>query len=220
MSTTHRRFETAIEQLTRPFNGQFPRPWMTDLTDPLSAQLFVVGMNQAKGYPVTRLTHERHLNALFNRAGESCRGLYYEMHKPSRARPNLDRLRLALSHEGVKRILETNVVCYSTAMSSDLRSNEHAGGREQGTVIFRTLLGFVRPKALIVHGSQAAKALGKCVDAFIPPPPSLPSEPVSTDVAGMKVFVIPSLAPPAWNTWCGGADEHLTKVARTAAASL
>lgn len=73
------QFEDAIRRLTEPLNGQFPRPWMTELKEPLSANVFIVGKNQAKGYEVGRLTHERHMKALFNRGGESCRRVYDEM---------------------------------------------------------------------------------------------------------------------------------------------
>ena len=222
MATIQQRFETAIRQLTEPFNGQFPRPWMTDLTDPLTASLFIVGMNQATGYPTDKLTHERHMNALFNRAGESCRRLYDEMRgsAASPTRVNIERLSRALNQEGVDRILETNVVCYSTAMSGDLRLVEHAGGREHGTETFRVLLEFVRPKVLIVHGRGAGQALESCLHAPIPVPPSGPSGLVSTDIDGMRVFVVPSLAPPKWNQWCGWADAYLAKVAKAAAEVL
>lgn len=220
MATTHERFEAAIRQLTEPYKGQFPRPWMTDLTDAQTASLFIVGMNQAKGYPADKLTHERHMNALFNRAGESCRRLYDEMTDgaASPTRLNIDKLRRALNQQAVDRILETNVVCYSTPMSGDLCLPEHVGGRERGTEIFRVLLEFVRPKVLIVHGRGAGQTLGRCLNAFVLPPPSGPGEPVSSDIADMRVFVIPSLAPPAWNKWCGWADVYLTKVAKAAAA--
>ena len=220
MATIHQQFEAAIRQLTEPVNSQFPRPWMTDLTDPLAASLFIVGMNQAKGFHADKLTHERHLNALFNRAGESCRGLYDEItgSAVSQTRVNIDRLRRDLNQERVDRILETNVVCYSTPMSGNLCLPEHAGGRKHGTEIFRVLLEFVRPRVLIVHGRGAGQALGRCLHASIPPPPSRPGDLVSTDIGAMKVFVIPSLAPPGWNNWRRWADDHLARVAKAVAA--
>jgi hypothetical protein len=222
MATIHKQFETAIRQLTQPFKGQFPRPWMTDLTDPLTASLFIVGMNQATSYPTDKLTHERHMNALFNRAGESCRGLYDEMRgsAASPTRVNVDRLRRALNQEGVERILETNVVCYSTRMSSDLRFSEHAGGGEHGTEIFRVLMQSIKPKVLIAHGVRTAQTLGEYLGKPLPPPPSEPSEPLSTNIDGRTVFVIPSLAPPGWNKWCRWADSYLAAVAKAAAEAL
>jgi hypothetical protein len=45
--------ERAIRPLTSPINGQLPRPWMTDLTDPREALVFIVGKNQRSGYPAT-----------------------------------------------------------------------------------------------------------------------------------------------------------------------
>lgn len=81
MSSTRNRLEfaTAIHELTKPLNDQFPRPWMTELADPLAAKVFIVGRNQAKGFHSSRLTHRRHIDALFNRNGESCRKVYDEM---------------------------------------------------------------------------------------------------------------------------------------------
>ena len=219
MTTTHQEFEAAITLLTQECNGQYPRPWMTNMTDPLTASLFIVGRNQAKGYPTDKLTHMRHLDALFNRAGESCDALYEEVtdFRPSQTRRNIDRFHEILKREGADRILETNVVCYSTPMSSDLRLPAHAGGTLRGTEIFRALLEFVEPKVLIVHGSGASALLGRLLSRPLPAPPSEVSEPESTDINGMKVFVIPSLAPPKWNQWCGWADAYLTEVAKAAA---
>jgi hypothetical protein len=195
---------------------------MTNLTDPLTASLFIVGMNQAKGYPASELPHERHVHALFNRAGESCRKLYDEMtgFRHSQTRRNIDHLRVILEREGVDGILETNVVCYSTPISSDLRLPEHARGAMRGTEIFRALLESVEPKALIAHGSKTGVILGSLLGKPLPTPPSELAEPESTDANGMKVFVIPSLAPPKWNQWCGWADTYLTKVAKAAAKVL
>jgi hypothetical protein len=222
MATTHEEFEAAITLLTRECNGQYPRPWMTNLTDPLSASLFIVGRNQAKGYPTDTLTHKRHLDSLFNRRGEACRKLYDEMtrSRPSPTRRNIDHLHEILKREGVDRILETNVVCYSTPMSSDLRLPEHTGGTVRGTEIFRALMHFVNPKVLIAHGSGASATLGRLLSRSLPAPPSQLAKPESTDINGMMVFVIPSLAPPMWNQWCGWADTYLSKVAKAAAKAV
>jgi hypothetical protein len=225
MATTHQDFETAITLLTRECNGQYPRPWITDLTDPLTASVFIVGKNQAKGYPTDNLTHKRHLDALFNRAGESCRELYDEItgSRPSPTRRNIDHLREILRREGVDRILETNVVCYSTPMSSDLRLPAHGGGTARGTEIFRTLLHFAKPKVpkvLIAHGVETGKDLGRLLGASLPAPPSELGEPKSTNVDGVTVFVIPSLAPPQWYQWYGWSDAYLINVAKAAAKLL
>jgi hypothetical protein len=46
-----------IADVTKPLNGQYPRPWMTDVDQPERARVFIVGRNQAPGIPVTHLTH-------------------------------------------------------------------------------------------------------------------------------------------------------------------
>ena len=69
------QFEVRIWELTKPINGQLPRPWMTRMKDPFRARVFVIGMNQSREYPTGQISHERHLDTLFNRNGETCRGL-------------------------------------------------------------------------------------------------------------------------------------------------
>ena len=49
MTTIQEQFQAAIARLTEPLNGQYPRPWMTELADPLSANVLIVGKNEAKG---------------------------------------------------------------------------------------------------------------------------------------------------------------------------
>ncbi len=98
----HEEFESCIKRLTQPLNGQFPRPWMSALADPLSARVLIVGRNQAKAFDASRLTHERHLDSLFNRNGESCRGVYDELTglPASSTRKHIDCLREILAYRG------------------------------------------------------------------------------------------------------------------------
>jgi hypothetical protein len=90
--------EASIRRLTQPVNGQFPRPWMTDMAHPEKARVFIVGRNQAKVFPAAALVggHEAYIDALFNRSGKSCRKLYEEMsgrEGPSPTRENIYALR-------------------------------------------------------------------------------------------------------------------------------
>ena len=108
-------FESTIAELTQPINGQYPRPWMTTLEDPTLAEVFVVGMNQAKTFSAATVgSHERYLDALFNRNGQSCRKLYDEASggSPSPTRKNMDSLGRCLKQHGITNVLETNVICY------------------------------------------------------------------------------------------------------------
>jgi hypothetical protein len=195
---------------------------MTDLTDPLSASLFIVGKNQAKGYESERLSHKRHVDALFNRSGESCRRVYDEMtgFSPSPTRKNTDYFRRVLATAGITRVLETNVICYSTPMSRDLQLPQHRGGAVRGTEIFLALLHFVKPKVLVVHGSGARDTLVTLLGKPLPSPTNTNSDPVATVIGDMSIFVIPSLAPPQWNRWHSWADQYLAKVATAAAGRL
>jgi hypothetical protein len=108
--------EAKIRRLTQPVNGQFPRPWMTDMVNPEEARVFIVGQNQATGFPPALVGgHKVYIDALFNRNGRSCRQLYDAIRGPegpSPTRKNIDALREALAHVGVHDVLETNVICY------------------------------------------------------------------------------------------------------------
>jgi len=94
-----------------------------------------------------------------------------------------------LKHCGAK-VLETNVVCFSTPMSADLTACQRRLGRS----IFKWLLDRIEPKVLIVHGRGAAKDVMKLNPT-------------------MKVIEIPSLAPPAYNKWQSESEAILAKVA-------
>lgn len=213
--TDQTAFELAVSLLTQPLNGQLPRPWMTDLSDPLSAKVFIVGRNQAKSYDAAWLTHQRHMDALFNRNGESCRGLYAELvGSSSQTRQNTDRLRGLLFQAGVDSVLETNVSCYSTPMSANLAMPGHSGGRGRGTEIFRTLIEAVQPPVLIVHGAGAIKDLSKVLSYDLPLPCAEPSKLVSAQAGNTTVFMVRSLAPTEWWQWHGWAWSHLQLVAK------
>lgn len=109
-------------------------------------------------------------------------------------------------------------------MSRDRALPEHAAGAVQGDLIFRTLLSHIRPAVLIAHGAGAAKQLGKCLGSELPSPPERANDikSINVDYKGhaMTVFVVPSLAPPKWNSWKSWATEHLDLVANAVTRSL
>lgn len=214
-------FEAAISALTQPLNGQYPRPWMTDLVDPLTARVFIVGRNQAKSYDATQLTHRRHIDALFNRNGESCRRLYMELvGKSSKTRQNIDQMRGLLQKAGVHQLLETNVICYSTPMSANLTMSEHAGGRTKGAEIFSTLLEHIQPQVLIVHGVGTIRDLSKVMGHELPVPNAEPGQPLSVKIDNFTIFPVRSLAPTEWWQWHTWAWEYLERVAREVAETI
>jgi hypothetical protein len=214
-------FESIIAELTQPINGQYPHPWMTTLIDPTLADVFVVGRNQAKTFPADMVGgHQRYLDALFNRNGQSCRKLYDEASGgiPSPTRKNIDSLVRCLKGHGVPQILETNVICYSTPLSRDLRLPQHIGGSKQGETIFRMLLHYVKPRVLIVHGSGATEQLARMLRAPIPNPNK--DSLLEFRIGDQLIVVIPSLAPPAFNTWSQLATEVFENVANCVAREL
>lgn len=216
------QLEPTISQLTKPLNCQYPRPWMTKMTNPLDAEVFIVGKNQRNGYDSAVISHQRHLDALFNRNGESCRKMYDEMTagKASPTRKNTDGFVQLLESKGVTNILETNVICYSTPMSADLRATEHAGGSRRGEEIFRYLLQAIRPKVLVVHGAGSTKNLASILKADLGREPESTEDLQLKEAGGYLVAVIPSLAPPAFNKWSRWSDEYLTRLANSIAEHL
>jgi hypothetical protein len=222
MTTMTAQFEHTISQLTQPLNGQYPRPWMTKLISPLDAEVFIVGKNQRNGYDSSALSHERHMDALFNRNGETCRKIYDEITSgnASPTRKNTDRFVQQLESRDVTEILETNVICYSSPMSADLRLKEHAGGTRRGEEIFRYLLQAIQPKVLIVHGTGSTKNLASILKAELGPEPESAEDLQLKEAGGYLVAVIPSLAPPAFNKWSRWSVEYLTRLSSSIAEHL
>jgi hypothetical protein len=215
------KLEATIREFTNPVGDQYPRPWMTTLQDPCEAEVFIVGMNQAKTFSVAEIgEHDEYMDALFNRNGQTCRGLYDRITQgiPSPTRSNIDDLNRRLRDHGVSAILETNVICYGTRMSADLARPEHHAGRQRGAELFSFLVSEIEPCVLIVHGAGAAKKLAAALGL-----PNLPAEPTGPDQFAIQrssnngttraVFVIPSLAPPRWNTWQRWALSYLDRLA-------
>jgi len=131
---------------------------------PEKARIFIVGYNQATGFPAAALVgrHNAYIDALFNRNGMSCRNLYQQMrgHKgPSQTRKNIDALRKGLANVGINDVIETNVICYSTPMSNALAYAKNQGGKAAGRKIFWEILGIIRPIILIAHGAGTTKEL-------------------------------------------------------------
>lgn len=218
-----RRFKSDVRELTRPLNGQYPRPWMSKLDNPCLAEVFVVGKNQRTGYRTDEVSHERHVAALFNQEPGGCRRLYDEVRSglPSPTRRNLDDLVGRLEDAGVEHVLETNVICYSTPMSADLRLRAHVGGDRRGEEIFRFLLSSIEPKALIVHGAGAVKKLGSILECDVPDPPIRVDDGLSLCRHGeMLIVAIRSLAPPEYNKWSSWAPGHVARVAQAVARHL
>lgn len=209
------KFEENIRRLTRPINDQLPRPWMTDVVNPLEADVFIVGKNQATKYEAKKISHQRHMDALFNRNGESCRALYNEVRggKPSRTRQSIDRFVAQLKQRDVLNVIETDVVCYSTPKSADLRCPNHAGGRARGKEIFGYLLDAITPAVVVVYGAGSAKDLSRVLAVNRLTVPGAPDEICDVQTERHLIIPVPSLAPPAFNKWSSWSDEYLDKVA-------
>ena len=208
-------FEDRIRELTRPINGQMPRPWMTRMTNPRKAEVFVIGMNQSRKYPEDQICHQRHMDALFNRNGQSCRGIYDEVTegKASHTRRNTDRLVDLLKEEGINNILETDVICYSTRKMSDLREAAHAGGEKRGKYIFRYLLEQICPPVLIVHGVGAGKELAATLGIGQLRVPQSASDVCDFQTELHLVIPIPSLSPQVFNGWVPWSRDLMGQVA-------
>lgn len=218
-------FEDKIRDLTRKINGQYPRPWLANLTDPTTAQVFVVGANQATAYTDGSIqSHDQHLDIHFNRYGYNCYDFYQAVRGgiSSKSRLNIGRLTENLIQSGTSKILETNPICYSTKSYSDLKKPEHVGGKEVGIAIFKTLFLCIHPKILILHGAIVRKEFCKEFKTELPEFPMKGGKPVrrntpiqtEIDIGGYRsaVFPIPSLALPGSNKWSSWAEGYLTMV--------
>lgn len=187
---------------------------MSTTKGPTKATTFIVGRNQATPFPVELVgSQERFLDAIFNRNGQDHAALYARVRArlgngPSPTQNNIERLTALLERHGVRGALETNVICYSSPMSSDLQNADDRRGKEAGMRVFAALLRAIRPRVIIAHGTATRVDLGKIVGTSLPKPPRGPLDEVATDEVALPgaaseprtlVFVIPALAPPGWN---------------------
>ncbi len=215
-------FEKTLFNLTKPINGQYPRPWMTDLTNPFDAKVFIVGHNPATEFKVADIeSHSTFMDALYNRNGQSCLGLYNKITgaKPSKSRENIENLSNMLKKKEVTGLIETNVVCYSTSTSGDLHKKTNSEGLRIGETIFKTIVSTIKPPVIIIHGAGTKKAFEKNMKCKLPPCPESRNDIIKIKVFiptySTTIYIIPSLALPAYNTWKNfseWANEYLEKV--------
>jgi|NGEPerStandDraft_6_1074524.scaffolds.fasta_scaffold127555_1 hypothetical protein len=126
-----------------------------------------------------------------------------------------------VANVGINDVLETNVICYSTPMSSDLAHKTHQGGKAAGRAIFFALLEIIRPAALIAQGARTNKELARVLCTDLPSPPLHQADGVTRarihaqlrgEAYAPMIIAIPSLAPPKWNAWQKWAQPHLAEV--------
>lgn len=189
-------FEDLIRTMTTPRDGAYPRPWMTD-TDPDQAKILIVGASSAKTFRCADVgDHEQFLDALWNRNGRRCRVMYdAATTKPSRTRPNIDRLSEMLAARGLTS-MQTNVSCASARYDAELSEEDRA----HGTEIFKAVVEHVPWQAMIVYGVGASKRFGRAFGMAMPRVPLPDSAPVQVSLRGRTVFVSPTLAPPSYRT--------------------
>lgn len=209
--------ENVLIPLLQPVGNQYPRPWMTESDSPERCRVFIVGQNQARTFSIDDIdSFEGYRDALFNRNSRSCRDLYDQITKgkPSRTRLNLDRARDILASEHIHDVLETNIVCYSTPMSDELKLPKHRDGSKNGREIFDVLLKHVKPRVIWLHGEGTAKAFKRYFDPSIPD--DLRDFPLIHNCREFdcRILRLPSLAPPAFNKWASKSEEVLRRAAR------
>jgi hypothetical protein len=75
----------------------------------------------------------------------------------------------------------------------------------------------IKPPVLIVHGAGAKTTLEKTLQHKLPSCPNNPDSIIMTKLSmdnySMTVYVLPSLAPPAYNKWLEWATCYMEKIA-------
>ena len=125
----------------------------------------------------------------------------------------MDDLAARLNQRNIHNILETDVMCYSTPMSADLKKRANAGGAKKGKEIFRYLLAEIAPTVLIVHGAGSVKDISPILKMDRLKVPRSIDDIFDVQTEQHLVIPIPSLAPPAFNKWSSWSDGYLDKVA-------
>lgn len=214
--------ETFLFRVTAPVNGQFLRPWMTRWPRPESARVFTVGCNPKNPYPTDKVSHQEHVEALLNRDSRACGDLYERLtSEPSRTRKGIDAFVDTLGVYGIHDVVQTNAVCYATQDSECLKHPEHAEGLLAGRATFQEVLRYVRPRVVIIFGSNSVSHLRagttgplKRVESCRIKAPHDPCErSFVLDSWTPTVISIRSLSPPGYNQWQKWSAAHLASVA-------
>jgi hypothetical protein len=223
MTDEQKLFEE-IKKLTEPINGQYPRPWTTNLPHPMDAEGMIVGMNQATSYLVTDMSHEKFLNAHFGKGLNS-----YDLYRSVRSEESKTRINIEVLAACLKRpLLESDVICYSTPRAKHLSNAEHRGGKERGIAIFKTVFGFIQPSFTVVWGKAAQTEFLSAVKRSSTIRDQLIEEegfavyqmkfdratlhPGLNGAFNTKVFFIRSIAWPEWAKWKNDAPRIFGKI--------
>lgn len=125
-------------------------------------------------------------------------------------------------------MLQTNAVCYATDDCKLLSTPRHREGRTGGWHCFQEILAFIRPRILIVFGSNTVKELRAGATSPLMMVRSCPfreqhtpcEHTLASNGAALTVISIRSLSPPGFNQWYKWSEEHLTRVAERVHALL
>jgi hypothetical protein len=184
--------------------------------DPVHSDILIVGANAATPFPPTIVERDRYIELLLA-GGAELRELYARARAsrgPSPTRRNIDRASQILLAHGARGVLETNVWALPTKRLADLKAADRSV-REASARILPRLISILMPRALIVHGVEAARGLSTCLGRSVA---IAQDHPVLTE-GDLIVWSIPSLSPPAANRWLPAGWVHLERLGRAIAES-
>ena len=227
--------ENRMRELTIPIGAvddpcmQYPRPWMTTTSKPENAAVFIVGFNQATTYCSRRVDaltggHNGYIRALFNDDPErGCHWLYRQVRDgqpDSPTRVHIESITSVLSKADTSSVLETNVVCYSSAAPENIALETHAHCRTRGREIFYELLAVIRPTIIISHGVETSKELEAVLRVGLPSVSTslknYPETPLKTTIRG-HLFKCSVISIPHLSRHVPRVDELFERVNRTLA---
>ncbi len=206
-----KNLETAIRELTFASEGQYPRPFTTQIQDLESIDGLLLGFNQARPCPADSMSHQKFLDWHMGRCGTS-RELYSKLNAtPSRTRQNIERFVRTLNRP----ILESDVYCFSSPKASQLSSQ----GKIRGAALSQAVIAAFAPRYMIVFGKKAQECFLKEVrakNALLSQESwyekghlqiqklKLNRQALNPHFEGdfeTALIFIPTLSPPGWNHW-------------------
>jgi hypothetical protein len=199
-----------LDEFVGPVGGQYLRPWMST-ADPADSDVLLVGANAATPFPASVVARDRYIELLLA-GGDQLRELYASVRAdrgPSPTRRNIDRATQVLVAQGARGVLETNVWAWPTPRLSGLRAVDPVV-REASAAIVPRLMAIVMPRAVVVHGVEAARGLSRYLGRTVA---IARDQPVLTD-GDVAIWSIPSLSPPAANRWLPAGWTQLERIGR------
>jgi hypothetical protein len=154
-SIKRQKLEDAVCSMIQPAGDQYPRPWMTMMSNPEEANIFTIGKHPSTKYLSRDIDKKEHFNSLFNNPPMSCHDVYHRIRPKGNTptRQKLEIIKKKLNSKSLEMIIDTNVSIIN--YDSIINRTEQSAAKSLGEEGFLDIVKIICPKVLIAYGDEA-----------------------------------------------------------------